>query len=218
MKFNINSYVEVKLTDVGRTHLQKEWENLCPGISYTPVKEVDGWSKWQLWILIESFGGPMYFGKEPPFETEIRILVDDDLSDKETLFVSYLLDQGASAIASRTCEDIIDDANTLFSPSEKDALEKAFHEWNGDPEEYVPGTFSNQGSVWARFYSDKIENLLSKKINIPVDSLHDALKSQESIDLILKTKAKRAKAYYLDRIELLERELSYTRKKLEEKQ
>ena len=52
--FNINDYVMVKLTDLGRAELQRNAENLrkyYPKITseYTPPKEDEnGFSKWQM--------------------------------------------------------------------------------------------------------------------------------------------------------------------------
>lgn len=79
--FNLNHYVRVKLTDEGRKihkarHLAllemagafggKGWE-------YTPPKEDEnGWSKWQMHNLMESFGAYCVMGRPVPFETEIE--------------------------------------------------------------------------------------------------------------------------------------------------
>lgn len=79
--FNINNYVMVKLTPQGRyLHRKAHHEFMAslpriPDLTYTPpAEDEEGWSKWQLWHLMETFGPHISMGAEPPFETEIRIL------------------------------------------------------------------------------------------------------------------------------------------------
>lgn len=78
MKFNINFYVRVKLTDEGRRIHRENWDKLFslkPGFEYRPPKEdEDGWSKFQLWELMREFGESVGCGMECPFDTEIDIL------------------------------------------------------------------------------------------------------------------------------------------------
>jgi hypothetical protein len=66
--FNVNWYVRVRLTYTGRAHLRKVWP-----IYRSKVEEPDGWSRWQLWSLMETFGAAMYLGCDPPFETTIEL-------------------------------------------------------------------------------------------------------------------------------------------------
>lgn len=77
MKFNINDYVKVKLTDHGREiHKQQyeQWFKDMPWYEYTPPQEdAEGWSKWQMWDLMQTFGAVLYNGCKLPFETEIEI-------------------------------------------------------------------------------------------------------------------------------------------------
>lgn len=80
MKFNINNYVKVRLTDRGREILLEQHndlncfrttEHLSP-LDYNPPKEDgEGYSRWQMWSLINTFGEYTCIGKEPPFETDI---------------------------------------------------------------------------------------------------------------------------------------------------
>lgn len=75
--FNINDYVLVKLTDVGRKiHLEYSGSFHLEryGIEYT-APEVDGYgySKFQLWELMHIFGNNCYNGCDLPFETTILI-------------------------------------------------------------------------------------------------------------------------------------------------
>ena len=77
-EFNVNNYVYVKLTDLGRTELKRQHdklEQMFPKIGpHRPKEEVDGWSKWQLWDLMHTLGGKMGLGFiDVPFETTIRI-------------------------------------------------------------------------------------------------------------------------------------------------
>ena len=76
--FNVNHYVLVKLTDVGRkeierqnTELRAAYPNIEPA---KPIKEDDeGWSKWQMHSLMNHFGHMMTCGCESPFEMNIKI-------------------------------------------------------------------------------------------------------------------------------------------------
>lgn len=66
INFNINHNVWVRLTDKGRLIARKDSD-------WRP-EEKDGWSKWQLWDLINTFGDFCYLGAAKlPFETEILI-------------------------------------------------------------------------------------------------------------------------------------------------
>ena len=68
MKFNVNEYVKVKLTDRGKKILSAE------GLDFYHKPDKDGWSSWQLWHLMETFGKHISMSSFPPFETEIEIL------------------------------------------------------------------------------------------------------------------------------------------------
>jgi hypothetical protein len=72
--FNINNEVQVRLNDEGREYLLKQHLKDFSLVGYTaPVEDSEGWSTWQLWKLINTFGGSM-IGCGSPFSTEIRIL------------------------------------------------------------------------------------------------------------------------------------------------
>jgi hypothetical protein len=79
MRFNVNDRVRVRLNDKGRAIHRGQFDDMkrCfPRLSipYTPPKEdADGWSEWQLWVLMEIFGQHMNTGFDPPFETTIEI-------------------------------------------------------------------------------------------------------------------------------------------------
>lgn len=71
----------VRLTPLGRKIHREEYELLqkkCPTLfkfSYIPVREDEnGWSKWQMWDLIHTFGPYIGLAKTLPFETTIKII------------------------------------------------------------------------------------------------------------------------------------------------
>ena len=82
--FNINSDVKVKLTPEGRD-IYYENENYKKSVGHYPVLKEDekGYSTWQLWVLIETFG-PHISMVTNLFETNILINDEDlDLSNKK---------------------------------------------------------------------------------------------------------------------------------------
>lgn len=80
MKFNINNYVKVKLTDHGKEILLKQAEEFRsehPNIaSYyeLPKEDDEGFSKWQLHSLMYRLGHLMFICGENVIETEIEII------------------------------------------------------------------------------------------------------------------------------------------------
>jgi hypothetical protein len=82
MKFNINNYVKVKLTAAGkaelrrqRSELMSEYQNINLGEFKLPDEDADGWSKWQLHVLMNTFGHMCVNGSYSlPFETTIKII------------------------------------------------------------------------------------------------------------------------------------------------
>ena len=72
MNFNVNDYVRVRLTQVGRDHLAR--------IKRPPPDEDEsGWSRWQLWDLMHVFGARCFNGCSIPFETSIEIETQQQL-------------------------------------------------------------------------------------------------------------------------------------------
>ena len=84
IKFNINEMVRVRLTDYGRKIDRERFEKIKAdtghSLSYKPKKESDGWSRWQMWVLMETFGEHCTWG-ELPFETNIILEIPDRLGD-----------------------------------------------------------------------------------------------------------------------------------------
>lgn len=89
LKFNINEHVKVKLTNYGRTVLAEEhalfWEKAGhpKPPEYTPPKEDrEGWSKWQMWALMQAFGSHISLGGENCFETTIELMTQKSLNTR----------------------------------------------------------------------------------------------------------------------------------------
>lgn len=87
--FNINHIVSVKLTDFGKQKLIENHNSLLKtihdnGVDIStfkdhdplPKEDSDGWSKWQLWVLMEQLGIYCTFD-ELPFETNIKFEVKE---------------------------------------------------------------------------------------------------------------------------------------------
>lgn len=77
MIFNVNDYVFVRLTERGREVLRNRAIILSvatgqePRDKYPP--DTDGWSKFQMWELMNIFGEHTFNGAVPCFETWIRL-------------------------------------------------------------------------------------------------------------------------------------------------
>lgn len=67
MMLNINGKARVRLTDQGRMILKTLLHREQPG-------EIDGWSEWVIWDLMNTFGPFLYNGCNPPFETTIEVI------------------------------------------------------------------------------------------------------------------------------------------------
>lgn len=85
--FNANHHVRVHLTDHGRAVHRRQHELLLGHLRavardefpYVPPEEdEDGWSKWQMWSLLQTFGphvwmtGELCFDLNIQFETETK--------------------------------------------------------------------------------------------------------------------------------------------------
>ncbi len=76
MKFNINNYVKVKLTDRGRKILEDQHAEIkksLPNAEPLYIPDEDGFVRFQLWELISTFGKHIYHGCDIPFETTIDL-------------------------------------------------------------------------------------------------------------------------------------------------
>lgn len=82
MLFNLNEYVRVKLTQRGRNIHRQQWHAVMDGLRtkyeyHDPDEDKDGWSKWQGWDLMQTFGPHMGMGVDLPFELTIEIVEKD---------------------------------------------------------------------------------------------------------------------------------------------
>lgn len=77
--FNINENVAVRLTPLGEEiHRQRfdDFKERHPEakLEYiAPTKDKEGWSTFQLWTLMQTFGSHIGLLRPEPFETTIRI-------------------------------------------------------------------------------------------------------------------------------------------------
>ncbi len=82
--FNLNSSVRVRLTDKGREVLRQNHERDLAGLlkayPFVAPSEVDGWTTFQLWRLMQEFGPGMSMGSDLTFDTcmEIEVETSDD--------------------------------------------------------------------------------------------------------------------------------------------
>jgi hypothetical protein len=80
--FNVNNYIKVRLTERGRAILRDNYARMYQGYlsekyPYQPPEEDgDGWSRWQAWHFMASFGPYMGCGSDLPAETEIKFITD----------------------------------------------------------------------------------------------------------------------------------------------
>jgi hypothetical protein len=76
---NLNDTVYVKLTDYGRELMLKNYDALWAGRAVPPYKfnlpqeDADGFSRWQLWALMQEFGPHICLGMRHPFDLIIRL-------------------------------------------------------------------------------------------------------------------------------------------------
>jgi hypothetical protein len=75
---NLNDKVRVRLTDRGRAHHAKRYEELfarhADRYPYSPpAVDAEGWSEFQFWELFQVFGAVVGMGMAVPFETTVRV-------------------------------------------------------------------------------------------------------------------------------------------------
>ncbi len=87
--FNVNSYVRVKLTPHGHKIVRERFRKLnavlpvTADLRFTPPKEdSDGWSRWQMWSLMETFGAHVGLALPISFETSIEFEVEEGRDDE----------------------------------------------------------------------------------------------------------------------------------------
>jgi hypothetical protein len=82
-KMNLNEEVYVKLTKLGHDEFKLQFDDLKSmaggDLVYAPiVEDEEGWSKWQLWRLMATFGHMLSTTGDLPFEINIRIKGEKD--------------------------------------------------------------------------------------------------------------------------------------------
>lgn len=70
LEFNINETVWVRLNEHGK-------QLLGDTRKFTATPDADGWSRWQMWDVMATFGPHIYLGCRVPFETTIRLAADN---------------------------------------------------------------------------------------------------------------------------------------------
>lgn len=73
---------------------------------------------------------------------------------REKRFVAALLDMAGDEFSNHGCNDLQKDIVGLLDSHDKDALQLAYHVWNGDPEDYSPGRFFEQDWIWMNYFAD----------------------------------------------------------------
>ena len=82
IEFNINNYVYVQLTPLGKEHLEKQHNSLYKDFPLKdakfklPEEDSEKWSRWQLHNLITTFGDCFIGSFSVPFKTVIRFEED----------------------------------------------------------------------------------------------------------------------------------------------
>lgn len=59
------------------------------------------------------------------------------MTDRENKLAAKMLKLAAEAFGRHGCNDVPDSVYEGWTLDERKAFNKAFHEWNGDPEEYM---------------------------------------------------------------------------------
>jgi hypothetical protein len=76
VSINANEKVKVKLTAIGLRELERQHEELRTTVSSAgpwkpPVVDKEGYSEFQLWVLMSQLGHLCHNGLDQPFETEL---------------------------------------------------------------------------------------------------------------------------------------------------
>jgi len=79
MMFNVNNTVRVQLTPFGRERYREDYKELTKRYPESlPSEDADGWSEWQLWDLMATFGRYFHLSmgdSRSPFKFGIKIPV-----------------------------------------------------------------------------------------------------------------------------------------------
>jgi hypothetical protein len=89
-KLNVNEYVKVKLNDLGISILKERHDELNKRIHANGGKgfgefelkvDEEGYTKFPLWDLMNTFGHAMVIGFDVPFETDIIVTKGEPISE-----------------------------------------------------------------------------------------------------------------------------------------
>lgn len=85
-KLNINHYVKVKLTDHGIECLRKNYDDLVANGMFpygfkAPEVDGDGYSRFQMWSLMQDLGPYVRMCGTMPFEIDILIDIQEATND-----------------------------------------------------------------------------------------------------------------------------------------
>jgi hypothetical protein len=77
-KTNTNSFIKVKLKPAGVEILRKQHESIfykdLERFPFkTPQVDNDGYTKFQMWVFMRTFGNFLVWGGEAPFETDVLV-------------------------------------------------------------------------------------------------------------------------------------------------
>lgn len=75
-QFNVNNYVWVKLTELGKVLYDAHYMNL----GMTPpelINNEEGYTRFQMWEVMHFFGQHCFNGSQVPFMTEILLSLED---------------------------------------------------------------------------------------------------------------------------------------------
>lgn len=75
VKVNVNDNVRVKLTALGRRIYQDVWK------SNPPQVDSEGYSQFQMWDLMRTYGDHLYLGGDLLFETEMIVLTSNNTEE-----------------------------------------------------------------------------------------------------------------------------------------
>jgi hypothetical protein len=135
MKFNINHDVKVKLNYSGRQELRRRHDELKRISPKVPdfkdrTSDDEGYTKFQMWDLMSTFGPLLELGTNPPFDTYILIDVPTDHNRENNMTERTINEAELKAILDSTFDitetiftDITDAAfPPLFTPKEGEAI------------------------------------------------------------------------------------------------
>lgn len=78
IEINLNDTVYVKLSKKAHEAIKQDHEQLFRWVYIPPKEDAEGWSKWQLWDLMQRIGPHIRFdGREPIIATIVRVELEE---------------------------------------------------------------------------------------------------------------------------------------------